>query len=40
MCTQPKQKTPAWGKREQPLLIPNKKAIRDSYKGTKPLRID
>ena len=33
MCTQhnpayvskPKQKTPAWDKREQPLLIPNKK---------------
>ena len=36
-----KQKTPAGGKGEQPLFIPNqKRATKDSYKGTKPLRMD
>ena len=38
-----KQKTLAGGKGEQPLLIPNQKknkATKDSYKGTKPLRMD
>ena len=40
--SKPKQKTLAGGKREQPLLIPNqkKKATKDLYKGTKPLRMD
>ena len=49
MCTRPspceqaqaKKKTPAGSKGEQPLFIPNqKRATRDSYKGTKPLRMD
>ena len=36
-----KKKTPAGGKGEQPLFIPNqKRATRDLYKGTKPLRMD
>ena len=42
--SKPKQKTPTGSKGEQPLFISNKKkkkkAIRDSYKGTKPLRMD
>ena len=40
--SKPKQKkTPARSKGEQPLFIPNqKRATRDSYKGTKPLRMD
>ena len=47
MCTQPSpceqaqaKKTPAGSKGEQPLFISNqKRATRDSYKGTKPLRM-
>ena len=39
--SKPKQKTPIGSKGEQPLFISNqKKATRDSYKGTKPLRMD
>ena len=35
------QETPAEGKGEQPLFNPNQKEqTRDSYKGTKPLRMD
>ena len=38
---QAKKKTLAGGKREQPLFIPNqKRATKDSFKGTKPLRMD
>ena len=48
MCTQPSpceqaqaKKTPAEKKGEQPLFISNQKRVtRDSYKGTKPLRMD
>ena len=48
MCTQLslcEQETPAEGKGEQPLFSSNKKKkkkkqTRDSYKGTKPLRMD
>ena len=48
MCTQPSpceqaqaKKTPVGSKGEQPLFIPNqKRATRDSFKGTKPLRMD